>query len=737
MRHLLFLLFLIITGGSFDTLTKRQIDSLKPIVKFAGGNFDDTTNINRMNLLAANYFKFNPDSTLFYAHASTVQSRKINYRAGLADGLLQTAHVNYVKGDLLIARNEFDEAIQIFKSLDNKKGLSECYELYGDMLNLQTNYKLSLTYLNLALELNRHLKNRSGIASCYKNIGKVDFGEGHLSASLDSYYKALAIDIKDGNKSDAAEIYNSIGDSLGDMEAYARALEFYKKALAEAEDAKDILQIGTADGNIGEVYMKQKDYGKAILFLNRSVQIVTQLDNKDCISYFDGDLGVCYAYQGKFPAAFKCLAASLDIARQNKMGYDEAYALILYATVFNLHKDYQKAFYYAKNGDAVAVKLGNNYFKATAAIELYKSSAGLGNFEEAFEYSIHYKDLKDSLNINEGIQKLTTYTLSLNFTAKQQQLELRNREKEFMYNQQLNQQKKNAIFIIISGVFLLIAFFYYRQKQRQQKTISMLGHKNREILQQKNSLEEQTIKLNETDKLKNSLISVLAHDLRAPLSTLRAVFALLLDNSFSINEVLEMIPSVVKKLDYTSDFLDTLLFWINSQVDSSGKSAKCFLLKEVVKLEVKSLTDHAKLKLVSITDDVDDDACLLADPDSLRIVLHNLVTNALKFSRAHGNIHISAKKLDHDDFYTIMVKDNGTGMLNEQVEKLFKSKVNSQAGTGNEMGTGMGLMFCKDLIENFKGKIWVSSKKGEGTEFYFTAPAGVLASATVNAELTL
>jgi len=87
----------------------------------------------------------------------------------------------------------------------------------------------------------------------------------------------------------------------------------------------------------------------------------------------------------------------------------------------------------------------------------------------------------------------------------------------------------------------------------------------------------------------------------------------------------------------------------------------------------------------------------------------------------HSVIEVSVK--EKDQFITIRVKDSGIGMSAEECNKLFKAKVDSNIGTNNESGTGMGLFFCKDLVEKCKGTIWVTSVRGVGTTVCFTIPS--------------
>ncbi len=718
--------FLLTGLTSFGLVDRGRVDSLKTLVVSSLKKAPDTTNINRLNTLAANYFDSNPDSTLYYAQKSMVLSRKINYKAGVADALVQTAHADYFKGRFNQAIQEFDKAILIYKKLNDYTGLSNCYMLYGRMYNLLANYKAALHYLNLALDINKKQDNETYQSDCYKNIGIVYYSEGQLSTALDYYYKALFIAIKLKNRPFMAADYNDIGVVLQSMELYPKALEYYRKSLKLFAGAKNLNGVGTIYENIGEVMLNEKNYGKSIDYLTRSINIAKKQDDKDGLMSDYTDLGLCYGNIGRFKEALSNLDTSLQISRKYKEVYNEAYTLIGFATVFNLQKDYKNAYKYAMEGQTLAIKIGNVSVRSNAALQLNKTLAGLGKFDQAYKLLRQYIDLKDSLNNNESIQKLTSYNLELNFATKQQQLTAQEREKDLLYQQRMSQQRLiNTIFSIIISGMVAVSVVYYRQKRKQQKINAMLEEKNHEVLQQKTNIDEQAQKLNDLNTLKDRLISVLAHDLRAPLSTLRGLFDLLQDDTISHEQMLEMIPGVLKKLEYTSDFLDTLLFWINSQMENFESSAKNFYVKDIVAFEAGNYQEQAALKGISLVDSVPEDVVASADPNSIRIVIRNLITNAIKFSREDDTIEITAEREDENN-YVITVKDTGTGMSDEQLKKLFKSKVNSKAGTNNESGTGMGMLFCKDLVERCSGRIWVNSKQGEGTAFSFTVPTGFI-----------
>ncbi|MES2428605.1 MAG: HAMP domain-containing sensor histidine kinase [Bacteroidota bacterium] len=286
-----------------------------------------------------------------------------------------------------------------------------------------------------------------------------------------------------------------------------------------------------------------------------------------------------------------------------------------------------------------------------------------------------------------------------------------------------HQNDANFISAVIITILAIIALIYYNAKRDQQKINKLLAEKNKEIIAQKEHLNDQAEKLNELNILKDRLIAVLAHDLRAPISTLRGLFSLMTDKNISVSEFNKMTPRVLNTLEHTSDFLDTLLFWINSQVDCTQSTVKSFLITDLVNRELLHLETELMQKNITVNTCLAPDAVALADPNATRIVIHNFLTNAIKFSKRNGIIEISSS-LKNKEGIICCVKDNGIGMNADYLNTLFKSHVLSVKGTENENGTGMGLLFCKDLIKKQNGNIWAKSTLGAGTELCFTLPIG-------------
>ncbi|QEC78632.1 tetratricopeptide repeat-containing sensor histidine kinase [Mucilaginibacter ginsenosidivorax] len=682
---------------------------------------NDTAVINDLNKLAVAYTSYYPDSTIYYGQKATQISRTINYSTGIADGLLAvtTVYISQAKYDIVL--KYIKESLALYTQAKNVLGISDCYKLYGDLYYQLSDYQKALSFYNKALPIKLAINDLPGLSRLYLSIGNNYDNLGHSSAALDYYFKALNIDTKLRNKKKISADYNNIGVVLQSMEIYPQALTYFTEALQTWTQMQSDGGISVAKQNIGEVLMAQGKYDNAIKYLNDALAIDQKQDDKDGISTCNSDLAVCYIRKKQNQKALGYLQLALKVATDNKMDYNKVIALINTALFYNVNHDYAKAYGFALQAKTLADHIGSVLLRTNAAVQLIETLGGLKLYKEAYAAQRDFDNMKRTFRKDESVQKFTLYITQYNYAEKQRQQLLQQKANALLYQQKLHDKDLlNIIFFIIITAVLLMAFLYYRQKQQQLKINTQLKLKNNEVLEQKVNIDEQAEKLNDLNKLKDKLISILAHDLRSPLSTLRGLFDLLSDESISHQEMLEMIPSVIRKLDYTSDFLDTLLFWINSQLENFNASGKSFSIDDIIQSEIKNHTEQASFKGITVIYGGNKELLALADPNSIRIVVRNLITNAIKFSGAGDVIEISATEQDENVLVTIT--DTGMGMPPARANKLFKSQVDSKSGTLNESGTGMGLLLCKDLVEKCKGRIWVTSKEGIGTKFSFVIP---------------
>jgi|GEM_PF-1666848 PAS domain S-box-containing protein len=238
-----------------------------------------------------------------------------------------------------------------------------------------------------------------------------------------------------------------------------------------------------------------------------------------------------------------------------------------------------------------------------------------------------------------------------------------------------------------------------------------------------NQQREYTEKLSKLNENKNKLFSIIAHDLRNPFQGLLGYFELLNSNyeSFSDNEKNLLIKELFVSVKTVYSFLNNLLLWARIQSGRMLINPEDLKIKQVINDIIPVMKLNIQNKDIELQDNINEEARVFADAESLKIIMLNIITNAIKFTPRKGKIYLEAST--DENTTCIKVKDNGIGIPEEVLSKLFDiSERKSRPGTENERGSGFGLTLCKELLEKNSGSISIQSKTGEGTTFTVSLP---------------
>jgi signal transduction histidine kinase len=236
-------------------------------------------------------------------------------------------------------------------------------------------------------------------------------------------------------------------------------------------------------------------------------------------------------------------------------------------------------------------------------------------------------------------------------------------------------------------------------------------------------LKHQKAELTALNATKDKFFSIIAHDLKSPFNHLLGLSEIIQQMAMrseeeEIHKMANMINDSAKK---GRDLLENLLHWSRAQTGSITFEPNIIDLREVCADIIQFSGQIAKEKSIDIENKVKAKTFCEVDTNMLQTVVRNLLNNAIKFTQVGGKVTISARKLN--DMIEVTVKDNGIGIADEHLERLFKIEENpSTIGTREEKGSGLGLILCKEFIERHKGKIWAESTLGDGSEFKFTVP---------------
>jgi signal transduction histidine kinase len=236
-------------------------------------------------------------------------------------------------------------------------------------------------------------------------------------------------------------------------------------------------------------------------------------------------------------------------------------------------------------------------------------------------------------------------------------------------------------------------------------------------------VEQRTNKLIEIVSTNGKFLSIIAHDLRSPFSSIIGILELLKLSlkEFNKDEIEKYVNIVYNSANNTLILLDNLLVWAVSQNKEKNFKPIKINLYNLLKEEIESLKFLAIQKQITLKHLINPDLNVAADIQMVKTILRNLISNAIKFTNINGEVIINATEIKQ--FVEVEVKDNGIGISAENQKKLFQiDSFHSTPGTHDEKGIGLGLLLCKEFVELHGGNILIESETGKGSRFAFTLP---------------
>ncbi|RZK81995.1 MAG: HAMP domain-containing histidine kinase [Pedobacter sp.] len=284
-------------------------------------------------------------------------------------------------------------------------------------------------------------------------------------------------------------------------------------------------------------------------------------------------------------------------------------------------------------------------------------------------------------------------------------------------------------------IFVVVLLILYYRRNLEKKIINVLlqnrtkeiaeaneelGSLNDELTAQMDLVSLQNTELEKLNAVKNKFFSIVSHDLRSPLNTLKMLFELYRKGDLTEDEFSGVLIKLEDTIYTTATFLDNLLEWSKSQLEGMVVKPSIVSVDQVINDNIKLMESQIRLKELNVTSSINSEALVFADPDMLNVVIRNLLSNAIKFCNPKDTVTFKSDKVD--DKLIVSVIDSGPGMSEHNVENLFNLSHTVSTGTSGEKGYHLGLILCKDMITQNKGNIVLESTLGKGTAFHITLP---------------
>jgi len=244
-----------------------------------------------------------------------------------------------------------------------------------------------------------------------------------------------------------------------------------------------------------------------------------------------------------------------------------------------------------------------------------------------------------------------------------------------------------------------------------------------EQIENEEKIKKINAELTESNETKDKFFSIIAHDLRGPLSGLTQILEILVTDyeEMEEDEKIEIVTEAARASNSTYALIENLLEWSRIQSDGLVYKPANINLLALINITVALYNQNINNKGITFRVEVNPEATVFTDKQMTETILRNLISNAIKFTPQNGSIVINSEA--DEKYSTIKVQDTGVGIEQNALDKLFRIDVShSTPGTANEQGTGLGLILCKELVEKQGGTIWVDSKIDEGSSFCFSLP---------------
>lgn len=656
-----------------------------------------------------------------YSLRDTSHIRELNERA--ADLIDQN--------NLNAARDLIEEALQLAILLNDLEGesyamsnLAGYYIERGLPDSVLTVAGNSLArYANTEKEIN--LGNQ--IANAHNMVGNYQQG-------LELYLEMRDLAIERGETRMEIGITQNLGNNYKSLGDIPTALDNYLRSLEMAEEINDTLIIAVVLDNLASINVNEGNYDIGEEYLMQALEMNKKINHLGNQITNHMSLGGLYKEMKQFDKAQSHYERVLEIAdnlgntlskiqalynfgllKQELEEYDSALEYFEESLELSKENNIMIGLYYNQNGmGSVFSKLGDY----ETAIELFESALEIAEMANAADLIIGslenlytaYESIRDTSQAYIKLKRYSALTDSMSRTARDEALvrqeallELRTeRENRALLEENLSIQQTNTLIasvLLIVIIIALVTVIILLQKKRNANAL----------------LRKQSEELSQVNEIKDKLLSVLAHDLRTPLSSLQGVVYMIREKVLEKEDAEKALSQIDAQLQQDINTLSNYLQWAQTQREGITADLEIVSITYLAKNALFEIERGAKNKHVILQNRIPENTYALADKQMMRIILRNLLSNAIKYVEEGDSIILESKETD--TAIEISVRDTGSGIPPEKQEDLFKPFNYVQEGTAGEKGTGLGLSICKEFVEEQGGSISLESTRGKGTTF--------------------
>lgn len=618
-----------------------------------------------LNQIGFEFRTSHPDSTIYYCRHALNISRNENLVVPMAESYNFMGLADLYKGSPKEAIKKYDSAFQLAESV-------------SDTVQM---------------------------AHAYNNTGRLFFEWADLAKAYENFSKARLYFESAQDTAGMAYAYRSLSDLFKSQHDYENALAMARKALALRQATGEPYGIITAKNQIGSLYEITGDFTQAESLLREAEEMASNLEDEALLAEIKLALGQLYLHTGSLTKALSEGFRAENIVKRLSSNRLVGRSNLLLGEILLKQKQLKEALPFLLAAENDSKKYKQLELQTEATFYLAQLYGLQGANAKALVYQNHYKQLNDSLKNSELALQAEKFNFQLEIERNQQENELlkaieQKNQATIRFQRYLNLGA--LLILLIVGTF---SYFLWRSA------------KARQLINQK--LKVQNHKLRELNEEKDSLMGVVAHDLKTPLTNIKSISDLLPAVATLSKKQEDFVGLIQKSTAAGLSLIDELLD-IHTLENTLSPNLSTVSLHTLLQKKVESFQSAADVKSIRIIHDLQP-AELKTDADWLGRSLDNLISNAIKFSPRQATVTLRSGVTENEAW--ISIKDEGPGFTEEDKSKVFqKFKKLSARPTGGESSNGLGLSIVKTLVERMKGTIVLLSDPGKGSEFIIRLP---------------
>ena len=608
-------------------------------------------------------------------------------------------------------RNEIDSLESLVKMVPSDTNKVFLLNRLVAALRDKDNNK-ALGYAQQATDLAQLLSDKNGLSQAYENLGWILYRSGDYSRSIETSTRALKIAEEVGDKKAIARSQVNIAAIYYEQKQYDKAITSFRHGYKTAKELNDLTLMARCLNNIAFTFIGLQQLDSASIIVRRALDMSEKSGQTYLIAFCYRTLGDIEMNQGKVKPALAYFEHCYQLSRDINNTFITVSVLHRIGKCYAALGDYQKGIQFLEENITTARKFGFRDELERSYKLLSDVYFKVHDINHAYNYQRSYIELHDSLYNERNSEQMALMQIRFDTEIKQAQIELLTKDAA-LQSEEINQQRVWIYFYVGCLSLLLILAFVLSYNMRETR-------RAKKVLEEKNvAIERHTQQLKNVNLSKDKLFSIISHDLRSPLASLRALMDIASRAGLTREEFQEVSAALKQNLDSVYEDLDNLLLWAQTQLKGMTFTPDKIELRKLVDEKIDLFRNSAEVKEITIFNDIPPELIVIADPNHVSLIFRNLIANAIKFNQRGGRIDIYAE--EESNYCKISVTDSGVGIGVQDLQKLFNSETHfTTPGTNKEKGLGIGLLLTKEFVEANQGTISVSSELGKGTRFTFT-----------------